>query len=51
MPFYLQFLVALGQWAQTHQVFVLALSATLVVLLGVARLTWRASVHPRRFRP
>jgi hypothetical protein len=34
MPPYVQFLVSLGQWAQDHQVLMLAFWGTVLVVLG-----------------
>ena len=50
MPWYWQWLVSLGQWAQMHQALTLALSCTLVVLCGAARLPWRTFFMARRPR-
>jgi hypothetical protein len=49
MPLW-SFLVSLGTWAQSHQHLMLALCATVVILLGAARWTWRASAPERRPR-
>jgi hypothetical protein len=49
IPFW-HLLVDLGTWAQGAESFVLALSGTVVVVLGLARLTWRAGLGPRRWR-
>jgi hypothetical protein len=43
-------LVSLGAWAQSHQPLMLGLCATVVLLLGAARWTWRASAQERRPR-
>jgi hypothetical protein len=50
MPWYWQCLVTLGQWAQTHQALVLALSVTLVLALGATRVPWRQAFRARRPR-
>ena len=47
---YFHFLVTVGTWAQTHAEFVLAVSGTVVLLLGLARLTWRSSVPHGRLK-
>jgi hypothetical protein len=44
------FLVTLGAWAQSHQELMLALCGTVILLLGAARWTWRASAPDRRPR-
>ena len=43
-------LVSLGAWAQSHPQCMLALCGTVVLLLGAARWTWRASAPDRRPR-
>lgn len=48
MPWPLQFLVTIGEWMQAHQVFVLACSGTVVVVLGLAHLSARAYRRPWR---
>jgi hypothetical protein len=50
MPWYWQFLVTVGQWAQTHQELALVLSLMMVVLCGAARLPWRTFFIARRLR-
>jgi hypothetical protein len=45
---YFRFIVGLGQWVQTHQEVVLAVCATVVIVLGVARVAWRSSSAQRR---
>jgi hypothetical protein len=50
MPWYWHCLITIGQWAQTHQALTLALSLTMVVLCGAARLPWRTFFTPRRPR-
>jgi hypothetical protein len=45
---YFSFIVALGQWVQTHQEVMLSVCVTIVLVLGAARFTWRSSVHDRR---
>jgi hypothetical protein len=50
MPWYWQFLVTVGQWAQTHQHLALALSLLMVALCGAARLPWRTFFSVGRFR-
>ena len=47
----LQVLVTLGAWAQMHSELVLACSGAVVLLLGLARLTWRTAIFDRRPRP
>jgi hypothetical protein len=47
---YWPFLVSLGTWAQSHQELVLALSVTVVFLLGATRVPWRNVFHDRRPR-
>jgi hypothetical protein len=47
---YLQFIVSLGAWAQSHQELVLALSVTVVFVLGASRVPWRTSFFNRRPR-
>jgi hypothetical protein len=47
---YLQFIVSLGAWAQSHQELVLALSVTVVFLLGATRVPWRGAFRDRRPR-
>ena len=49
MPLW-SFLVTLGAWAQSHQELMLALCGTVILLLGAARWTWRASAPDRRPR-
>ena len=49
IPFW-SFLVSLGAWAQSHQQLMLGLCATIVICLGAARWTWRASAPARRPR-
>jgi hypothetical protein len=44
------FFVTIGAWAQSHQELMLALCGTVIVLLGAARWTWRASAPDRRPR-
>ena len=44
------FLVTLGAWAQSRQELMLALCGTVILLLGAARWTWRASAPDRRPR-
>ena len=43
-------LVSIGAWAQSHQEFMLACCGTVILLLGAARWTWRASAPDRRPR-
>jgi hypothetical protein len=50
MPWYWQWLVRIGQWAQAHQALTLALSLTMIVLCGAARLPWRTVFTSRRPR-
>jgi hypothetical protein len=52
MPWYWQFLVSVGQWAQAHQALTLTLTLSLaiVVCCGAARLPWRTFFTARRPR-
>jgi hypothetical protein len=50
MPWYWQFLVSVGQWAQAHQALTLTLSLAIVVCCGAARLPWRTFFTARRPR-
>jgi len=43
-------LVTIGAWGQAHQELLLACSATVVLLLGVVRWSWRAASPTRRPR-
>jgi hypothetical protein len=45
---YLHLLLTIGQWAQAHQCMVLTVSATVIVTLGIVRVTWRTALHGRR---
>jgi hypothetical protein len=47
---YLQFIVSLGAWAQSHQTFVIAVSVTIVFVLGGVRLVQHTSSSHRRPR-
>jgi hypothetical protein len=47
---YWHILVTIGQWAQTHQELVLAISVTVVLVLGASRVPWRSAFHGRRPR-
>jgi hypothetical protein len=44
------FFVTIGAWAQSHQELMLAFCGTVILLLGAARWTWRASAPDRRPR-
>jgi hypothetical protein len=46
-PFW-QWCMTIGAWTQTHQTGVLTLGVTLLVVLGLARLTWRTAFYLRR---
>jgi len=47
---YWHILVSIGQWAQSHQEIVVAISVLAILVCGAARVPWRTTFFTRRPR-